>query len=73
MNDKFMPIEHIRGNTINYIATILSFAAVTILQQSKYYSNNKKSVAETLFLATNLVDCDNKIFLWQYYLYIATI
>jgi hypothetical protein len=65
MNNKFMPIEHIRGNTISYIATILSFVAITVrsCNKSQYYSHNKKYITETLFVATNLVDCDNKIHL----------
>jgi hypothetical protein len=28
MNDKIMPTEHNRGNTNNYITTILSFVAI---------------------------------------------
>jgi hypothetical protein len=72
-NDKFMPTEHIPDNTINYTTTILSFVAITVrsCNKSKYYSNNKKFDTEILFLAMNLVDCRNKIFLWQYYLYIS--
>jgi hypothetical protein len=63
------------GNTIKYIATILSFMTIAVrsCNQSQYYSNNKKFVAENLFLATNLVDYGNKNFMWQYYSYIATI
>jgi hypothetical protein len=70
-----MAIEHIRGNTINYMTTILLVVAIKVRSCNKiqYYSNNKKFVAETLFLATNLVDCDNKIYLWQYYPHNATI
>jgi hypothetical protein len=43
MNNKFMPTEYIRGNTTNYIATILSFVAITLIScnKSQYYSNNK--------------------------------
>jgi hypothetical protein len=75
MNDKFMSIKQIRGNTVNYITTILSFVAIRVrsYDESQYYSNNKKFIALNLFLATNLVDCDNKIYLWQYYQNIATI
>jgi hypothetical protein len=75
MNDKFMSTEHIRGITINYITTILLFVAIRVrsYNESPYYSNKKKFVAENLFLATNLVNCDNEIYLWQYYPHIATI
>jgi hypothetical protein len=74
-NDKFMSTEHICGNTIKYIATILSFMTIAVgsCNQSQYYSNNKKFVAENLFLATNLVDYGNKNFMWQYYSYMVTI
>jgi hypothetical protein len=75
MNDKFMSIKQIRGNIVNYITTILSFVAIRVrsYDESQYYSNNKKFIALNLFLATNLVDCDNKIYSWQYYQNIATI
>jgi hypothetical protein len=41
-----MPTEYIRGNTTNYIATILSFVAITLISCNKrqYYSNNKNIV-----------------------------
>jgi hypothetical protein len=63
-NDKFMATEHICGNIIKYIATILSFVSVTVrsCNKSQYYSNKKKFIVENLFLATNLVACDNKFF-----------
>jgi hypothetical protein len=41
--------------------------------ESKYYSNNEKFIAKNLFLATNLVDCHNKIYLLQYYPHVVTI
>jgi hypothetical protein len=75
MNDKFMPAEHICGNTVNYITTILLFVAIRFISynKSQYYSNNKKFFGENIFLATNLVNCDNEIYLWQYYPHIAII
>jgi hypothetical protein len=75
MNDKFMPTEHIRGNTVNYITTILLFVAIRVgsYNESQYYRNNKKFIGENLCLATNFVDCDNKIYLWQYFPNMATI
>jgi hypothetical protein len=65
-NAKFLPTEHIRGNTINYIATILQFVAIRAgsCNESQYCTNNKKFVAQNLFLTTNLVDCPNEIYLW---------
>jgi hypothetical protein len=52
-NDKFMPTEHICGNTFNYIVTILSFMVIAVrsCNQRQYYSKNKKLVVENLFLA----------------------
>jgi hypothetical protein len=35
MNDKFMPIKHIRGNNINYITTILSLVVITVRSCNK--------------------------------------
>jgi hypothetical protein len=46
---------------------------VGFYNDSKYYSNNKKFIAKNLFLATNLVDCHNKIYFLQYYPHITTI
>jgi hypothetical protein len=41
--------------------------------ESQYYSNNKKFIAKKLFLAINLFDCHNKIYLLQYYPHIKII
>jgi hypothetical protein len=75
-NDKFTSTKHIRNNTINYIITILLFVAITVrsCNKSYYYSNNKKFVVENIFFTTKWVDqCDNEIYLWQYYPHITTI
>jgi hypothetical protein len=46
---------------------------VASCNEGQYYSNNKKFIAKNLIVATNLVDCHNKIYLLQYYSHIVII